>query len=516
MSTDTAIAPEEDAPSAATRRLVIAGLMLALILPAFDLLIVATAGKDIAADIGSLSQVSWMFIAYQLTLVASMPLFGKLGDLYGRKICMQSSIVLFVASSLFAGIAVNYPMFIAGRAVQGIAGGGIVGLTQAVIADLVSPRERGRYAWVTPTVWTVSAMLGPLVGGFFVDKLSWRWIFFINGPAGALAFIVLGTSFKVPVKRSRHQLDYTGATLLVVWVAALAFAVSVGGEELPWSSPWIIVSAAVGVSLAVLFVRHELHVEEPVFPLTLFANRVVRVCTISTFFVGAANFGLAIFLPLFLQVVSGRSATSAGLALMPISLGITISSTLVGRQVTRTGKYRWYPVIGCTVFTAGMILVSQIGVDSSTARIWSATFLCGFGSGMASPIFVLATQNAVRHEDVGVASSLVMFSRTIGQVFGPALAGLVWVTQFESNLTRLSADGDLAGYDVDKLRSDTKLIRSLPDPLHSAVVEALRSAISNAFVLAALFAVGAVVAAAFMRTVPLRDKIHGDVPMMVD
>jgi predicted MFS family arabinose efflux permease len=304
--------------------------------------------------------------------------------------------------------------------------------------------------------------------------------------------------------------------LLVVWVAALAFAVSVGGEELPWSSPWIIVSAAIGVSLAVVFVRHELHVVEPIFPLALFSNRVVRVCTISTFFVGAANFGLAVFLPLFLQVVSGRSATSAGLALMPISFGITLSSTLVGRQVTRTGKYRWYPVVGCTVFTVGMVLVSGLGVHSSTPHVWFATFLCGFGSGIASPIFVLATQNAVRHEDVGVASSLVMFSRTLGQVFGPALAGLLWVTQFESNLHKLAADGDLAGYDVDKLRSDTKLIRSLSDPLHAAVVEALRSAISNAFVLAALFAVGAVVAAAFMRTMPLRERIHDDVPLMID
>lgn len=502
--------------SASTRRLVICGLMLALVLPAFDLLIVATAGKDIANDLGNLSQVSWMFIAYQITLVASMPLFGKLGDLYGRKVCLQSAIVLFVASSLVAGFAVTYPMLIVGRAMQGVGGGGIVGLTQAVIADLVPPRERGRYAWVTPTVWTVSSMLGPLIGGFFVDNLTWRWIFFINGPAGLLAFVVLGASFHVPVQRRGHQLDVTGAVLLVVWVSALAFAVSSGGESLAWSSPWVVGGIALGVVLALVFVRHELRVREPVFPLRLFANPIVSICTLSTFFIGAANFGLAVFLPLFLQVVAGRSATSAGLALMPISIGITVSSTVVGRLVTATGKYRFYPVVGCAIFGVGMVLVSRLGAHTPTPQVWLATFLCGFGSGAASPIFVLATQNAVSHSDVGVASSLALFSRTIGQVFGPAVAGLLWVSQFESNLHRLADSGALAGYDVDKLRTDAKLIGSLDEPLHGQVVEALRSAISNAFVLASVFALGAVVTAAFMRSAPLRERIHDEATLVLD
>ena len=241
MQTTGAESTEDDgAVSARARRLVIAGLMLALTLPSLDLLVVATAGKAIADDVGKLSQLSWLFISYQLTLVAFMPLFGKLGDIYGRKRTIQSSIVLFVAASVFTGLATNFPMLVLGRALQGIGGGGISGLSQAVIADIVPPRHRGRYAWITPTVFTIVSMLGPLMGGLFVDHLSWRWIFFINVPLGIVAWFFIAVAFQVPTDRVRHHVDIVGALLLVVAVSAIVFAASTAGDQFEWTSPIVI------------------------------------------------------------------------------------------------------------------------------------------------------------------------------------------------------------------------------------------------------------------------------------
>jgi EmrB/QacA subfamily drug resistance transporter len=490
----------------AQRRMVFAGLMLATALPAFDLLILSTAGKDILDDLGG--ELIWMFIAYHITLVASMPLYGKLGDIYGRKRTFQTAIVMFIGASMVAGLATSPAMLILGRALQGVAGGGITGQGQAVIADIVPPRERGRYAWIVPTVYTVASMLGPFIGGFFVDNLSWRWIFFVNAPAGITAFVFIGLAFRVPTPRVEHRLDFLGSALLVGAVTLLSFVASTAGENYSWDSPVVLVSAALGALLAVALVVQEQRAPEPVFPLRLLRDRVVAVCTGTTFCIGAANFGMAVFLPIFLQVVQGTSATRAGLALMPVSAGILLSSWVVGRTVTRTGRYRWYPLAGVAVFGAGVFMLSTIGQDTPWWMVWVYTFVAGIGTGTASPVIMIAMQNAVPYRDLGVVSSLGMFGRTIGQVFGPAFGATLLAIRFEAHLDRLVDANARLGLDGKRLRTETKTIDDLPEPVRAQVVEAFRLAVNDTFRLATVFCIAGVVVASFMHARPLRSSVR--------
>jgi EmrB/QacA subfamily drug resistance transporter len=507
-------APTDGPVSPRQRRMVFAGLMLATSLPAFDLLILSTAGKDILDDLGG--ELIWMFIAYHITLVASMPLYGKLGDLYGRKRTFQTAIVMFIVSSMIAGLAVNPAMLIVGRALQGVAGGGITGQGQAVIGDIVSPRERGRYAWLVPTVYAVASMLGPFLGGFFVDNLSWRWIFFVNAPAGAVAFVLIGIAFRVPTPRVEHRLDFLGAGLLVGAVTLLSFVASTAGESYSWDSPIVFVAGGFGALLAIGLVLQERRAPEPVFPLHLLRDRIVAVSAGTTFFIGAANFGMAVFLPIFLQVVCGLSATRAGLALLPVSAGITLSSWLVGRSVTRSGRYRWYPVTGVAIFGVGVYLLSTIQQDTAWWMVWIYTFLAGVGSGTASPVIMIAMQNAVQYRDLGVVSSLGMFGRTIGQVFGPAFGATLMAVRFESHLDRLVDGASRASLDAKELRTETKTIDDLPEPVRDQVVEAFRLAVNDTFRLATVFCIAGLVVAAFMKTRPLRASVQTDGGDQVD
>lgn len=500
----------DGAVGARERRMVFAGLMVAMLLPALDLLILATAGRAIADDFGSTGHITWIFISYQLMLVASMPLYGKLGDLYGRKRTFQTAVALFVVATIAAGLSPSFLALVVARAVQGIAGGGIIGQAQAVIGDIVPPSERGRYAWITPTVWTVAGMIGPFVGGFFVDHLSWRWAFFIKIPAGVVAFVLIGIAFKVPARRVHHDLDVLGAACMVGAVGSLAFVVSTGGETFAWTSPVIVGLLVAGVGLAAAFVWVEGRASEPVVPLAFFRNKVLTVASITTFSIGAANFGMAVFLPLYLQVVKGQTATVAGLSLFPTSVAIVITSFVVGRRVVATGYYRWYPLLGCAVFTSGILLLSTLQTDSPVWHAFAYTFVAGAGSGIASPILVLAAQNAVRYEDLGVASSLALFWRTMGQVFGPAIGGTWWVARFDSLLGSRLEPQQYASLDVDELRNETTAIDALAEPLRSEVLDVFRQALLETFTLGAALAAIGIVSALFMRQVPLRTTVRNE------
>jgi EmrB/QacA subfamily drug resistance transporter len=438
-----------------------------------------------------------------------MPLFGKLGDIYGRKRTIQGAIVFFVAASVLTGFATNFPLLVLGRALQGIGGGGISGLSQAVIADIVPPRHRGRYAWITPSVFTIVSLLGPLMGGLFVDHLSWRWIFFVNVPLGAVAWLMIAIAFQVPTDRVRHRIDLFGALLLVVAVSAIVFAASTAGDQFEWTSPWVLGSAAGGVVVGVLFVLYETHHPEPVFPLGLLRDPLVRACTATNFFIGSANFGLAIFLPLFLQVVTGLSATRAGFALLPTSLGIIASSGIVGRLISRNGRYRWYPLLGMVIFSYSIFSISLFERTTPEWQVWVVTFFVGVGSGTATPVLMVAVQNAVSYDRVGVASSLTMFCRTMGQVIGPSFATTLWIARFDHNVHRLVPADTLAQLDVEDLRNNSETIRDLAEPTHSQVVDALRFGINDAFRFAAIVSALGIITSLFMRSRPLRGTIKG-------
>jgi len=481
--------------------------MTALALPALDLLVVATAGPEIAGDIGELSGLAWLFVSYQIGVVVAMPLFGRLGDLYGRPRVYRAAVLMFLAASVGCGLALSMPMLVVARLVQGVGGGGIMSLTHALIADLVPVRERGRYAWISPSVWTVSSFLGPVVGGLFADHGSWRLAFLVNLPIGLVAIRLISGAFAgaPTAARGRGDLDGRGAALLVVAVSCLALVATTGGETLAWSNPAIAVLLLAGVGGLVLFVAQERRAAAPVVNLRFFRSRTVRVVAGSTFFVGASNFAMAAFLPLFLQVVTGRSATASGLALLPLSACIMVASTASGRFMAATGRYRFFPTAGAAILAAGMLLAS--GFDQSTGQlgIWAATGLTGIGLGLGTPTYLLAMQNVLPQSDVGQASGLAMFARMLGQVFGPAVGGSLMVWRFDDRLHELVVPPPPGGLDANELRQDVDTILELGEPMRSQVVEAFREGMQVAFWFAAGLAMAALLVALLLPHVPLRD-----------
>jgi EmrB/QacA subfamily drug resistance transporter len=484
--------------------LVFAGLLTGMFLAALDLLVVATAIGAIAGDLGNLTKVSWVFTAYLLGLTATMPLYGKLGDLFGRKRVFQVAIVLFMLGSVLAGAARTMPQLIAFRALQGLGGGGLTTLPMAIVADLVPPRERGRYAGLNGSVWAVSSLIGPLVGGFFVDHLSWRWVFYVNLPTGIVALLLVASFLDVPHRRVEHRIDWRGAVLVPSAVVAVLLVTTWGGEDHAWDSPVIVGLIAGSVVLVAAVVHVERRVVEPIQPLHLFANPIVRWSAATSFFVGLANFGMAIYVPLFMQVVNGRSPTVAGLGLAPTSLGIFVSATVIGRLVMRRGRYRIYPVVGAVVFAAGCYLLASWDQDTPLLLQFASTLCCGLGTGMVTPVVLLASQNAVAHRDVGTVSSLAMFGRSIGQAIGGAVVGAVFAARLDTWIGRLAVGDDLGGLTARDLRANPSHVDDLVGAARLHAVDAFRHAINDALFVAVPVAVLAALCALFIRDRPLR------------
>lgn len=488
-------------------RRVLAGLILAMALPALDLMALGAAAPEVAGDLGRLDQVAWLFVGYQLALVVSVPLYGKLGDLHGRRLVFLSSVTVFTLSSLLAGVAWSFPVLVIARIAQGLGGGGIISQTHAVIADLVSPRERGRYAWLTPTVWTIASFMGPVFGGALAEHVNWRWIFLLNLPFGALSIWFVRGAFPVRAREEHRRFDVPGAVMLVVSYGALVFALSVGGDLFAWSHPAIITGLVVGGVVLVAFIGQQLRSADPVMPMRLLRTRVVRACTATTFFIGLVNFFAVAFLPLMLQVVTDVGATEAGLAILPTTAGIAVASTITGRIVVRTGHYRSWPVLGSVLFTAGYAVLSSLGSDPSTAMVWSGTGLLGLGMGLGSPVFMVAMQNAVPHRDVGVVSAMAMFARNTGQVFGVAIAGTFFVSRLGHHLDRLVRPEQLDGVTVEDLRSDVDVIRSLEPAVETLVADAYRLAVTDVFTVGMWGGVLSALAALAIPQLPLRETI---------
>jgi EmrB/QacA subfamily drug resistance transporter len=484
---------------------VIAGLMVGLFLAALDQTIVSTALPTIVSDLGGLTEYSWTVTAYLLTATASTPLYGKLGDLYGRKRVFQAAIVIFMAGSLVSGVAQDMATLIAGRAIQGLGAGGLIALTLAIVGDIVSPRERGRYQGLFGAVFGISSVLGPLLGGFFTEQLSWRWVFWINVPLGLIALVTIQRTLHLPKTRVEHRVDYVGAALIVAGVSAILLVTVWGGQQYAWDSATIIGLGVLGVLMIVLFVLWELRVPEPLLPMRLFRNPVFTNTSIVSFLFGFTFFGAIIYLPFYLQVVRGYSPTESGLLLLPLVLGIFITSTGSGQAITRTGRYKIFPLVGMVVIPVALLWLSQIGVDTPLWNLSLRIFLLGLGLGLVIQTLVVAVQNAVDPRDLGVATSSNTFFRTMGGAIGTAVFGSVLTSTLTTELQDAFPGGLPGGVDPSQLQTDVSQIQSLPAAVQEPLLEAFTAAIDRVFLVGVPVILVALVLTLFLKELPLRE-----------
>lgn len=480
-------------------RLLFTALLLVMLLGALDQTIVSTALPTIVGELGGLESLSWVVTSYLLTSTIVVPLYGKFGDLFGRKVVIQAAILIFLAGSILCGVAQDMTQLIVLRALQGLGGGGLMVVTMAAIADVIPPAERGRYQGLFGGVFGLATVLGPLLGGFIVEHLSWRWIFYINVPLGVVALIVIGLVFKPHVAHVKHKIDYMGAAFLATSLTCIILFTSQGGTLLPWSSPQLWFTLALGVIAMGGFIYEERLADEPIMPLGLFKERTFILSGMIGFIIGFSLFGATTFLPLYLQVAKGSTPSQAGLQILPMMAGVLSTSIISGRIISKIGKYRWFPICGTALVAVAMFLLSRLELATPLHIMYLYMLLLGLGLGMVMQVLVLAVQNVVPFKHIGVATSGATLFRSIGGSVGVATFGAIFSNGLQTRLANaLPANTELP-------RSmGPAMVHQLPATMRDVYLNAFAGSMHVVFLVASAVVVLAFALSWFMQDRPLR------------
>ncbi|HEY1176226.1 MAG TPA: MDR family MFS transporter [Phytomonospora sp.] len=494
-------------PSPKMRReilVVMPGLMLAMLLAMLDNTIVGTAMPVIVGEFGGYAHMSWVVTAYILAATISTPLYGKLGDLYGRKRLFMFAIALFLVGSAASGAAQDMGQLIAFRGLQGLGAGGLMVGVMAIIGDLIPPRERGKYQGFMAAVMMLAMIGGPFIGGFLTDAINWRWTFYINLPLGIVALLVVAFTLHIPRHRNKARIDYLGIVLLSIAAGAMVLLTTWGGTEYEWDSPQILGLAAVSVVALVLLVMVERKAAEPVLPLRLFKDRNFVLINAVGFLQGFAMFGAMTFIPMYLQIVKGQTPTESGVTFIPMMLGAMVASLASGQLLSKTGKYKIFPILGGAVMIAGMALLTTLKVETSLWLTSGMLIIFGLGLGLIMQVSMVVAQNSAPQRDIGVASSTSTFLRNIGGSFGVALFGAIFANQLANYFTGKLPGDTAANFTGGGAGLDPGQINNLPAPVLDVVHDGVTEAITNVFMWTIPFAIAGLLFALFVKQVPLR------------
>ncbi len=489
---------------------VMSALMLVMLLAALDQTIVSTALPRIATELNGLNKLSWVATAYLLTSAVTTPLYGKISDMFGRKRIFQFAILIFLLGSILCGASQTMNQLVIARALQGVGAGGLMSLVLAIVGDIIPPRQRGTYMGYFGAVFGLSSVAGPLLGGFLTDTFSWRWVFFVNIPLGIVAFAAVASRLHLPVHKTEHKVDYTGAAILAAGSVSLLLASVWGGSTYTWDSSQIIGLTTAGLVLAGLFVIVEKRAKEPIIPMHLFRNDIFTVSIILSLLAGIAMFASILYIPLYQQIVRGYSPTKSGLYMIPFVIGMLSGSITSGRLTSKLGRYKIFPIIGTLVLSFGLWLFSHLSLTTSEWVLGSWMFVLGIGLGMFMQIMTLAIQNSVDRSELGTATSSASFFRSLGSAFGGAIFGSILTGRLTTYLREaLPQHAGGATINIDSVQSGAGL-HGLPPAVAHQVLEAFVRSFHDMFLLAIPFALLAFVAALFLRETPLRSS-HGPV-----